>query len=54
MVQLVWLCLSIVLFTYVNDVLAFTVSPWYNQKERERMQKMEKEYTTIKSMKRVC
>ena len=28
----------------LNDVLAFTVSPWYNQKERERMLKMEKEY----------
>ena len=28
----------------LNDVLAFTVSPWYNQKERERMLKMKKEY----------
>lgn len=28
----------------INDVLAFTVSPWYNKKERERMQKMEEEY----------
>ncbi len=28
----------------LNDVLAFTVSPWYNQKERERMQKMEEDY----------
>lgn len=25
----------------INDVLAFTVSPWYNQKERERMQQQE-------------
>lgn len=28
----------------INDVLAFTVSPWYNKKERERMQRMEEEY----------
>ena len=28
----------------INDVLAFTVSPWYNKKERERMQQMEEEY----------
>lgn len=28
----------------INDVLAFTVSPWYNQKERERMQQQEQEY----------
>ncbi|WP_430611645.1 nicotinamide riboside transporter PnuC [Enterococcus sp. DIV0876] len=28
----------------INDVLAFTVSPWYNQKERERMQKQEDDY----------
>ncbi|MFC4770522.1 nicotinamide riboside transporter PnuC [Enterococcus hermanniensis] len=28
----------------INDVLAFTVSPWYNKKERERMQAMEEEY----------
>lgn len=28
----------------INDVLAFTVSPWYNKKERERMQRMEDEY----------
>lgn len=28
----------------INDVLAFTVSPWYNKKERARMQKMEDEY----------
>ena len=28
----------------INDVLAFTVSPWYNKKERARMQRMEEEY----------
>ena len=28
----------------INDVLAFTVSPWYNKKERARMQAMEEEY----------
>lgn len=28
----------------INDVLAFTVSPWYNKKERARMQQMEEEY----------
>ncbi|MGG5373012.1 nicotinamide riboside transporter PnuC [Enterococcus sp. AZ196] len=28
----------------INDILAFTVSPWYNKKERERMQRMEEEY----------
>lgn len=28
----------------INDLLAFTVSPWYNQKERERMQQQEHEY----------
>lgn len=28
----------------INDVLAFTVSPWYNKKERKRMQQMEEEY----------
>lgn len=29
----------------INDLLAFTVSPWYNQKERERMQQQEHEYS---------
>lgn len=28
----------------INDVLAFTVSPWYNKKERAKMQRMEEEY----------
>lgn len=28
----------------INDLLAFTVSPWYNKKERARMQSMEAEY----------
>lgn len=28
----------------INDLLAFTVSPWYNQKERERMRQQEHEY----------
>lgn len=28
----------------INDVLAFTVSPWYNQKERQRMQEQEAAY----------
>lgn len=28
----------------INDVLAFTVSPWYNKKTRENMQQMEEEY----------
>lgn len=28
----------------INDVLAFTVSHWYNKKERARMQRMEEEY----------
>ncbi len=28
----------------INDVLAFTVSPWYNKKERARMQRMKKYY----------
>ena len=28
----------------INDVLAFTVSPWYYKKERARMQRMEEEY----------
>lgn len=28
----------------INDLLAFTVSPWYNKKERARMQRMEAEY----------
>lgn len=28
----------------INDVLAFTVSPWYNKKERARIQRMEEEY----------
>lgn len=28
----------------INDVLAFTVSPWYNKKETARMQRMEEEY----------
>ena len=27
-----------------NDVLAFTVSPWYNQTERQRMIKQETAY----------
>lgn len=28
----------------INDVLAFTISPWYNEKERQRMQEQEQEY----------
>ncbi|MDT2613901.1 nicotinamide riboside transporter PnuC [Enterococcus dongliensis] len=28
----------------INDVLAFTVSPWYNKKTRKQMQQMEEEY----------
>ncbi|MGX7205482.1 nicotinamide riboside transporter PnuC [Enterococcus pingfangensis] len=28
----------------INDVLAFTVSPWYNKKTRENMQQREAEY----------
>ncbi|MDT2754570.1 nicotinamide riboside transporter PnuC [Enterococcus pseudoavium] len=28
----------------INDVIAFTVSPWYNQKTRARMQQVEEEY----------
>ncbi|MGM0215768.1 nicotinamide riboside transporter PnuC [Enterococcus sp. AZ109] len=28
----------------INDVLAFTISPWYNKKERQRMQEQEQEY----------
>lgn len=31
----------------INDVLAFTVSPWYNKKERARMQRMEEEYYNL-------
>lgn len=29
----------------INDVLAFTVSPWYNQKERKRMQGLEEHHS---------
>ena len=28
----------------INDILAFTVSPWYNQKERQRLIKEETAY----------
>ena len=28
----------------INDILAFTISPWYNQKERERVSAEEKTY----------
>ena len=28
----------------INDVMAFTISPWYNQKERERLSAAEQAY----------
>lgn len=28
----------------INDILAFTVSPWYNQKERQRLIREESAY----------
>jgi len=30
----------------MNDVLAFTISPWYNAKERQRLIKQEAIYAT--------
>ena len=28
----------------INDVLAFTISPWYNERERQRLSKEEAAY----------
>ena len=29
----------------INDVLAFTISPWYNKRERARLEKEEAKYS---------